>query len=49
MKVLWDAGPQTVQEKLAGSTKLAYTTVQTMLNVLHRKERVKRVLRGRAY
>jgi BlaI family transcriptional regulator, penicillinase repressor len=52
MKVLWDAGPsnvQTVQEKLAGSTKLAYTTVQTMLNVLHRKGRVKRVLRGRAY
>jgi len=52
MKVLWDAGPsnvQTVQEKLAGSTKLAYTTVQTMLNVLHRKGRVKRVLCGRAY
>lgn len=52
MKVLWDAGPsnvQTVQEKLASSTKLAYTTVQTMLNVLHRKGRVKRILRGRAY
>ena len=52
MKVLWDAGPcnvQSVQEKLASSTKLAYTTVQTMLNVLHRKGRVKRALRGRAY
>lgn len=52
MKVLWDSGPsnvQAVQEKLSGSPKLAYTTVQTMLNVLHRKGRVKRALRGRAY
>ena len=33
MKVLWDTGAanvQTVQEKLAGQTRLAYTTVQTM-------------------
>ncbi len=52
MKVLWDCGPskvQTVQENLPTSPKLAYTTVQTMLNVLHRKGRVKRTLRGRAY
>jgi predicted transcriptional regulator len=52
MNVLWDCGPsnvQSVQEKLAGSPKLAYTTVQTMLNVLHRKGRVRRRLRGRAY
>src|SRR6202007_1487075 len=52
MKVLWDCGPcnvQSVQEKLTGSPKLAYTTVQTMLNVLHRKGRVRRRLRGRAY
>lgn len=52
MNVLWDSGPsnvQAVQEKLSGSPKLAYTTVQTMLNVLQRKGRVKRVLRGRAY
>jgi len=52
MKVLWDCGPskvQTVQENLPASPKLAYTTVQTMLNVLHRKGRVKRTLRGRAY
>ena len=51
MKVLWDIGPapvQAVQEQLSGE-KLAYTTVQTMLNVLHRKRRVKRVLRGKAY
>lgn len=52
MKVLWDAGParvQSVQEKLPGEPKLAYTTVQTMLNVLHRKGKVKRTLKGRAY
>ena len=52
MNVLWDYGPsnvQAVQERLAGSPKLAYTTVQTMLNILHRKGRVRRRLRGRAY
>jgi len=52
MKVLWETGPanvQTVQRRIPGSPKLAYTTVQTMLNVLHRKGRVNRVLRGRAY
>src|SRR5215470_15249122 len=52
MQVLWEIGPanvQTVQSRIPGSPKLAYTTVQTMLNVLHRKGRVKRVLRGRAY
>jgi BlaI family transcriptional regulator, penicillinase repressor len=52
MTVLWKLGPsnvQTVQENLLSGPKLAYTTVQTMLNVLHRKGRVKRVLRGRAY
>lgn len=52
MKVLWDSGPgnvQAVQDRLPGAPKLAYTTVQTMLNVLHRKARVKRTLRGRAF
>ncbi|HEY4765255.1 MAG TPA: BlaI/MecI/CopY family transcriptional regulator, partial [Candidatus Sulfotelmatobacter sp.] len=52
MNVLWDLGPanvQTVQEKLAESQALAYTTVQTMLNVLHRKGKVRRTLRGRAF
>lgn len=51
MNVLWDSGPanvQTVQERLDGRD-LAYTTVQTMLNVLHRKGRVKRRLKDRAY
>lgn len=51
MNVLWDTGPanvQTVQSRLK-SRELAYTTVQTMLNVLHRKGRVKRQLQDRAY
>ncbi len=50
MKVLWECGPanvQTVQQGLA--RPLAYTTVQTMLNILHRKGKVKRTLRERAY
>lgn len=52
MKVLWETGPaavQTVQERLAPERKLAYNTVQTMLNVLHRKGKVRRELQGRAY
>jgi predicted transcriptional regulator len=50
MNVLWDRGPSNVQEvQTALAAPLAYTTVQTMLNVLHRKGRVKRTLRGRAY
>ncbi len=50
MQVLWQAGPCTVAEvqpKLQAA--LAYTTVQTMLNVLLRKKKVKRVQEGRAY
>jgi predicted transcriptional regulator len=50
MQVLWRLGPsqvQAVQQELEG--ELAYTTVQTMLNVLHKKSRVTRRLRGRAY
>lgn len=52
MKVLWETGPasvQTVQERLAPERQLAYNTVQTMLNVLHRKGKVRRELTGRAY
>ena len=51
MNVLWETGPanvQTVQAHLDGRA-LAYTTVQTMLNVLHRKGKVKRTLKDRAY
>ena len=50
MKVLWETGPanvQTVQQTL--ERPLAYTTVQTMLNVLHRKGHVKRTLKQKAY
>ena len=50
MQVLWELGPCTVAEvqpKLKAD--LAYTTVQTMLNVLLRKNKVKRVQEGRAY
>lgn len=51
MNVLWETGPvnvQTVQARLT-ERELAYTTVQTMLNVLHRKGKVKRRLKDRAY
>jgi BlaI family transcriptional regulator, penicillinase repressor len=52
MSVLWSQGPANVaavQQALGGSSPLAYTTVQTMLNILYRKGKVKRVLKGRAY
>ena len=50
MHVLWESGPanvQAVQQNL--KRELAYTTVQTMLNILHRKGKVKRSLKDRAY
>ena len=50
MQILWQDGPATVNEvrpKLKAA--LAYTTVQTMLNVLLRKGKVKRVQEGRAF
>jgi BlaI family penicillinase repressor len=50
MQVLWETGPSTVNDvrpKLKG--QLAYNTVQTMLNVLLRKGKVKRVQEGRAF
>jgi BlaI family transcriptional regulator, penicillinase repressor len=52
MKVLWESAPatvQAVQERLARNRDLAYTTVQTMLNVLHTKGKVRRELKDRAY
>ena len=52
MQVLWKQGPgnvQHVQKNLPSGTDLAYNTVQTMLNILHRKGRVRRTLKGRAY
>ena len=51
MEVLWRIAAGTVQEVQAAipGEPLAYTTVQTMLNILHRKGRVKRKLVGKAY
>lgn len=50
MDVLWETGPANVQTVQSGmKRKLAYTTVQTMLNILHRKKKVNRTLKERAY
>lgn len=52
MHVLWDDGAgnvQKVMQGLKGEPELAYTTIQTTLNVLHRKGKVKRKLVGRAF
>ncbi len=50
MQVIWRRGSSTVgevQEEL--DPPLAYTTVQTMLNILERKSKLTRELKGRAY
>ena len=50
MQVLWRDGPsnvQHVQKNVEG--ELAYTTVQTVLNGMHRKGKVRRRMRGRAF
>lgn len=50
MQVLWREGKCNVSAVQAGlEQKLAYTTVQTMLNILHKKGKLKRKLAGRAY
>jgi predicted transcriptional regulator len=50
MRVIWSRGASTVGEVQSElKPPLAYTTVQTMLNILQRKGRLKRELRGRAY
>jgi len=50
MQVLWQSGPSTVNEvRPQLKADLAYNTVQTMLNVLLRKGKVKRVQDGRAF
>lgn len=52
MKVLWETGPTTVQAVHAGMQEarpLAFNTVQTVLGILHRKGKVRRTLRDRAY
>jgi predicted transcriptional regulator len=50
MQVIWKRGTSNVSEVQEGlEQELAYTTVQTMLNILHRKGKLKRKLQGRAY
>lgn len=50
MQVIWKQGASSVNEVQEGlEQKLAYTTVQTMLNILCRKGKLKRKLEGRAY
>ena len=50
MQVIWRLGPSEVSAVQAGlEQQLAYTTVQTMLNILHRKGKLRRALRGRAF
>src|SRR5580698_8517278 len=50
MQVIWKRGTSNVSAVQEGlEQELAYTTVQTMLNILQRKGKLKRKLRGRAY
>jgi len=50
MQVIWRLGSGTVSAVQAEfSRPLAYTSVQTMLNILERKGKLRRELQGRAY
>jgi predicted transcriptional regulator len=50
MQVIWRLGPSNVGAVQEGlEQRLAYTTVQTMLNILEKKGKLKRRLRGRAF
>ncbi len=52
MQALWEVGPasvKVVRQALRPKSELAYTSVQTVLNILQRKGKVKRTLQGRAY
>lgn len=50
MQVIWRRGDSTVGEVQGElDPPLAYTTVQTMLNILARKGKLSRALEGRAY
>ena len=50
MQVIWRQGASNVGSAQAGLEQpLAYTTVQTMLNILVRKGQLRRKLHGRAY
>jgi BlaI family transcriptional regulator, penicillinase repressor len=59
MQVIWKLGAHSASSGCSGCSvkdvqnglrqPLAYTTVQTMLNILERKGKLRRKLRGRAY
>ncbi|WP_263382719.1 BlaI/MecI/CopY family transcriptional regulator [Granulicella arctica] len=50
MQVIWRMGTSSVSAVQEGlEQQLAYTTVQTMLNILARKGKLTRSLRGRAF
>ena len=50
MQVIWRRGSSTVAEVQGDmNPPLAYTTVQTVLNILERKGKLKRELEGRAF
>ena len=50
MQIIWRLGSSTVSAVQAELARpLAYTTVQTMLNILERKGKLRRELNGRAY
>ena len=50
MQVIWRRGASTVSDVQSEMEQpLAYTTVQTMLNILERKGKLERELQGRAY
>jgi len=52
MNVLWESGPASVQEvqrRLESRRAVAYTSVQTMLNILVRKGKATRTLVDRSY
>ena len=50
MQTIWKQGASGVAAVQAALERpLAYTTVQTMLNILERKGKLKRELQGRAY
>ena len=50
MQVIWKLGASNVTQVQEGlEQQLAYTTVQTMLNILERKGKLKRTLQGRAF
>jgi BlaI family penicillinase repressor len=50
MQIIWRLGSGTVSEVQSQLPRpLAYTTVQTMLNILERKGKLRRQLAGRAF